>query len=410
MKKSVLLLVFMVLLCINYFSQPATKKHNSEENVILNDTFSNNNNGWFIGENEYARIKMENNALVFSSIKENSSYANQISFPIDQSENFSIETTVENVSGEDQNGYGLIWGLKDYDNFFMMTITNSQWIKIAKFENGKQVNIKDWYRNVYINYGTPNKLKITKDGEMLKFFVNDIHTAEIPYQKFFGDKLGFIVYNQKTVKFDYLKVTGTKGALASSDPFDSDFDFTDVVFNKKGDKYREQFQKAFRKIVEDVDNDFKNAYDKSDRIEIGALITNGKKVVEGTFYPQMIVPFPEADHCIYKINEIYLVDFDRRKAALSMAAYYNVTKNKSGFYWDEEISNRVFNKLANELKACKNLKIGGEWEIETGDTPEFIMRNKNNPDLSVSITTSGTTGLEMVIAVKRTFGTFEELE
>ncbi len=159
-----------------------------------------------------------------------------------------------------------------------------------------------------------------------------------------------------------------------------------------------------------MDNDFINAYDKSDRIEIGALITNGKKVVEGTFYPQIIVPFPEADHCIYKINEIYLVDFDRRKAALSMAAYYNVTKNKSGFHWDEEISNRVFNKLANELKACKNLKIGGEWEIETGDTPEFIMRNKNNPDLSVSITTSGTTGLEMVIAVKRTFGKFEELE
>ena len=46
------------------------------------------------------------------------SFRQTIHLPLDLYNDFSIETIVEFESGDNNSGHGLIWGFKDWDNYY----------------------------------------------------------------------------------------------------------------------------------------------------------------------------------------------------------------------------------------------------------------------------------------------------
>jgi len=53
-----------------------------------------------------------------------------------------------------------------------------------------------------------NKLRVQKSGNEILFFINDKFVAKIPHQAFFGDQLGFMVYQKQQIAVDNFIVYG----------------------------------------------------------------------------------------------------------------------------------------------------------------------------------------------------------
>ena len=51
-----------------------------------------------------------------------------------------------------------------------------------------------------------NTLKIKKDNGYYKFYINDNYVYQMEFENFYGNDLGFVVYNNQEIAVDYLRV------------------------------------------------------------------------------------------------------------------------------------------------------------------------------------------------------------
>ena len=70
-------------------------------------------------EKDYKSSIIAGKGLLMENKTENG-FRQTINIPISQSEDFSIETIIDLKSGEKNNGHGLIWGFKDWENYLVV--------------------------------------------------------------------------------------------------------------------------------------------------------------------------------------------------------------------------------------------------------------------------------------------------
>lgn len=177
--------------------------------VILNEPFDNNNRRWpLFANNAEARAEIKGGSFLLGS-RANEWYFCTTPLSLNQQDDFEIQCTVKKLRGVDDHFFGLIWGLKDYGNFYNLTLTGDGRIAVTKKENDGFFNFNDpsTPNPVVSRQNAVNKLRIKKEGNRLKFFVNDHAVHEMPFQSFFGPYIGFLVYNEIQLAFDDLVVT-----------------------------------------------------------------------------------------------------------------------------------------------------------------------------------------------------------
>ena len=183
-----------------YFRQPNAQ-------VIFEEHFDNNNRRWLEISNEHTVITVADGgyALEGKDVGRNITYK---AMAIDQKEDFKIECKVTHVSGVNNFGYGLIWGAKDTDNLYSFFISGDGSFLVTRATENVPTRLIPWATPNSINRlnGT-NKLTIEKKDGELQFFINDTFAGKVPFQPFFGDRLGFAVWNKQKIVFDDLVVT-----------------------------------------------------------------------------------------------------------------------------------------------------------------------------------------------------------
>jgi len=390
------ILLFLFLFSTFTFITQVGTATNESENILIDEKFNDNSNGWLVGENDYFSAKMENSDLIYRNKQTSAQHTNRITLPLDQEKDFSIETKLDNIEGSNQNGYGMIWGYLDYKNFFMLNITNSQYYQIIKYQDGKYHELEKWSVNVYLNTDSPNKLLIEKKDNKYFFEMNDIKITNVPFEKFFGNDLGLIIWNEKAIKVDYFKVKGTKAIIQKDKTPESSNYFEDLSKNVFGNyenfNYTQKFQKAFKEIVGSAKEKFKGTFSESDSIKISYIN-----------YNKLITEFPSSKYSYFKENIKYGYAYDIDEITYNIIVYYDATAGKSTFLWDNEEYNRIYSKLVKELLECKSSNIGGSWKISQNDSSGFEMVSENEPMLKVYLRVSGTTGLDLVFRLKRMF-------
>jgi hypothetical protein len=200
MKKIILILLF-ALLGINI-----TKAQ--EKVALVEDNFSSNAYKWWTGRSAIAKCEITHGEYILS-YRGQKSWSSNIEVDIDPDGDFIIESKISRMNGTNENGYGLTWG-KGNNGYYNFIITPKGKFYVRKVEKGKRGKyLINWEKTPYINKTTvTNKLRIQKTGDELMFFINDKYVAKIPQQPFFGNQVGFMLYQQQQIAADYMVVYG----------------------------------------------------------------------------------------------------------------------------------------------------------------------------------------------------------
>jgi hypothetical protein len=176
--------------------------------VLLSEDFRDNRNLWPEVSDAYRRFSLSDGRYTMSS-KTDEGHIASIPVDINQESDFQIRCRVTKRSGDDGFGFGLVWGKRDDNNFLDFAIRGRGSILIASRQNGQfedHVDVKLLNEHVLPGNMT-NRLVVRKEGQRIRFFVNGYQVHEMPPRSFFGNGVGFMIFNNLNVDFDDLVVT-----------------------------------------------------------------------------------------------------------------------------------------------------------------------------------------------------------
>ena len=127
---------------------------------------------------------------------------------LDQERDFVIKTSIAHISGSEDEGFGLLWGLEDLNNYFSFNVTAGGYYRINKEADGEWTNIVEWTESPQIvSSNSSYVMTIEKIGDTFRFSCNDVQLHEMPVERFFGDQVGLSIWGQQTIGVDWLNVT-----------------------------------------------------------------------------------------------------------------------------------------------------------------------------------------------------------
>jgi len=177
---------------------------------IFYDDFNDNSNNWSILNDSDGKSEILNGVLSFECLKKSGGIINWgPKIRINTKYNFRIEASIKKIFGIHDNGFGLYFGAKDNENGFKFTISGNGELRISKDKNNINTAIKEWAPNEKINQnnGSINKITVQKMGNKLTYLVNENIVFESDPFQFYGDLLGFVIFNNQKIEIDYIKIT-----------------------------------------------------------------------------------------------------------------------------------------------------------------------------------------------------------
>lgn len=179
----------------------------NDSDYFFSDQFTNNNNNWHIANEENINFNVKNGKYYLNHKRDNKGWSSYLDVNIDTYKDFEIETKIDKINGVTNYGYGLIFGKKD-NNDFRFYISSTGYYKIARVIDNKEQIIQKWTLNSNVNSGNlkSNVLTVKKEDRFYKFYINGTYVYQTEFENFFGNKLGYVVYDNQEIAIDYLRV------------------------------------------------------------------------------------------------------------------------------------------------------------------------------------------------------------
>ncbi len=173
--------------------------------VVFEESFDSNVNSWNELEQPEAVARIRDGKLVIAHKRDSDSWLLWNEIPLDQTRDFAISATIRKVSGVNDHGYGLIWGLQDAGNLYQFLVAGDGFYKYEKLVKNEWQELIPWTPSAYINTrDAANTLAVRKAGDRLLFFINEQWIDEALFEPFFGNNIGFALNLNMTVECDDL--------------------------------------------------------------------------------------------------------------------------------------------------------------------------------------------------------------
>jgi len=242
MRKIIFIEIILVFIVINVYTQSKYNDFKIKEKIFYDD-FSTNNSGWRIGTINSNVYQISNGYYELISTSDGataSNYNTNNIFTIDQNKNFEIELSMAFISGEENGGNGIWWGVKS-SNWagFQFVFSGNGSFRLSKYYNGTWNALKDWTKSDLINKNDYNKMTIRKIDNQYYFFINDGFVHSCPFESFYGNEINFCGTKNSIIRIEYIKISYIeKTALNLSsiswiNPSDSYFETSDLQYQIK---------------------------------------------------------------------------------------------------------------------------------------------------------------------------------
>ncbi|MBT1701266.1 OmpA family protein [Fulvivirgaceae bacterium PWU4] len=168
--------------------------------VIVHESFDVNTYGWLEHETATHKVMFQNGKYFMEA--PSNGWMSCVAPYVDDKKDFSFEATFTQVDGENDNGYGFVWGHdgKNYMNTF--TITANGFFRILCPEPSLGIN-DNWREADNVRpMGQPNKLKVEQRKNMLYFYLNGKQVATTKSFPWHGKYLGFVAYTKMKLEID----------------------------------------------------------------------------------------------------------------------------------------------------------------------------------------------------------------
>jgi S1-C subfamily serine protease/antitoxin component YwqK of YwqJK toxin-antitoxin module len=140
--------------------------------LVYNENFRANKEHWEAKlEGSASQLNKDGNVSLFLNSDNITSRYNYVT--LDQNSSYSIESIIQKKSGKGNEGYGIIFGFKDWNNYYQFLISEyGSYIILGKFE-GVSIKICEWTKSNAINIGNKrNLLKVMKFADEFIFSIN----------------------------------------------------------------------------------------------------------------------------------------------------------------------------------------------------------------------------------------------
>ena len=158
--------------------------------------------------------------------KEESGRGRFIELPISNGEDFQITAIVNYWSGEtDNNGFGIIAGWKDWDNYLRLMITGTGYYKADLVVKGIQLGMQKWEKMEGAEFYDPTVLNVVRVGESLYFSIDKKVVYDLEFASLIGENCGIFISGKQNVTYDNFKVVKSSYVSNySEDPGDENYD------------------------------------------------------------------------------------------------------------------------------------------------------------------------------------------
>lgn len=178
---------------------------------VFYENFSSkkNSNNWPLESNNqnFETSIIEEKGLLIKS-RTDQGLRETIRIPLNLNSNFSIETIISFKDGDKNSGHGLVWGFKDWDNYYFFYISESGYFSIGSKIEGINLNFADWTasKSISKNFGR-NLIKILRVNEKIYFSINGDLVHSEDFYPFKGNEIGFLFNSgKKEVLFENIIV------------------------------------------------------------------------------------------------------------------------------------------------------------------------------------------------------------
>lgn len=189
----------MKKLALIYFSLIYIAAH-SQLPVIVHEKFNNNVYGWFEGETDHYKLRIQNGKYLMQSPE--GGWLSFIAPYVDTSKDFSLEATFTQLDGYETQGMGFIWGFDGRDKKNYFTVSSNGYYRI--WCDDPSLNISDELRRTdHVNpMDEENHLKVEQKGGSLYYYLNGKLLTTTPAFPWYGKNLGFATYTKMRVLID----------------------------------------------------------------------------------------------------------------------------------------------------------------------------------------------------------------
>ena len=180
----------------------------SEEDnwLVLHDDFRSTAGQWLQQNNDTAFIGYQDAMYLVDNKDENTFWTifnnRQLNFP--EYKDFRIEVNTFWYEGDTNKGFGLVWGGKDINNNNQLLITANGNYGIFERSGGKHFG--NYIGSPIVQQKSSNRLKVEKQGDEVKFYLNDRLVQTQPFTNLHDQRLGFFVQGRQKIAFDDIKV------------------------------------------------------------------------------------------------------------------------------------------------------------------------------------------------------------
>ncbi len=198
MIKKLLSILSLLLFFNNSFSQ---------SDYLFKCDFNPDDPEWTSYNKDNIITETRDGRFLMQHLKDESSWYQYREVYLNPNEDFEIILSQKQYRGENNQGFGLVFGAKDLDNCYVFDISSNGYFAIFKNVDEKYTKIVDWTKSKEIKPMLEvNILSVKNTSGKWHFLVNGKEVHSMPAQKTYGFYYGFYVMGLNYVEFDYLYI------------------------------------------------------------------------------------------------------------------------------------------------------------------------------------------------------------
>jgi hypothetical protein len=139
--------------------------------LLYTTTFTDFNDDWDFPVGKQSAEVVEDELVLESAQEQDSGFYARLDSR--RFSDFDLRVRTRQVGGDDDNGYGVVFRWRDFDNYYHFQISGDGFYRLSKIEDGSAEEITVWAPSTLVRTGqSQNELRIVAQDDQLTFYIN----------------------------------------------------------------------------------------------------------------------------------------------------------------------------------------------------------------------------------------------
>jgi len=178
----------------------------AQKNLIFEESFDNNFLQWMDGNSSEYSAVIEEGLYKIEYKQDQGAWYFWQSIPVHPDTSFYIESKITPFLSTNQSVYGIIWGVRDLNNYNAFLISNQGKTSVVTCRKGTFTRVQDWTLTGNYQNNQTHTISIRKSDGKMHFSLDHRIAFTTEVLPFYGDLLGFVISGKTAAKIDYLNI------------------------------------------------------------------------------------------------------------------------------------------------------------------------------------------------------------